>query len=258
MPEVMMLAHEWPLDEKDQKDLDEKKRKPSQEIKVEGARSLVSFSQISRSGGVGKVAWIHPADRMNVVTANTLLKTLEEPPEGLRFVLTSGAAHELLPTIRSRCQHYAMQWPSKEESMAWLIQEGIKTEEDAQVWLQASAGRAEDAMALAHSFKHNAKAWIELPRSVFKGDVGALSDLSGPQAVSVMQKICHDMMCVSLGAQPKFFPAQSLSAKTQLAAMTEWSKALILSAQTADHPFNLGLMHEALVAQARGFLNELA
>jgi len=258
MPEIMMIEHEWPLDEKVQKELDDKKRKPSQEIKVEAARALVGFSQISRSGGVGKVAWIHPADRMNSVTANTLLKTLEEPPEGFRFVLTSGAAHELLPTIRSRCQNYTIEWPSKAESIGWLTQEGIKSEADAQVWLRASGGRAEDALLWAQVFKHNAKSWVDLPRALAKGDSGLLNELSGSQTVNVMQKVCHDMMCLSQGAEPKFFPPEALSAKAQLSAMTEWSKALLVSAQSADHPFNLGLMHEALASQANGFLNQMA
>ncbi len=258
MPEVLMIEHEWPLEEKVQKELDDKKRKPSQEIKVDAARSLVGFSQISRSGGVGKVAWIHPADRMNSVTANTLLKTLEEPPEGFRFVLTSGAAHELLPTIRSRCQNYTLEWPSQAESIEWLTQEGIKSKADAEVWLRASGGRAEDALLWAQVFKHNAKSWVDLPRSLANGDAGLLSELSGKQTVNVMQKVCHDMMCLSQGAEPKFFPSQSLSPKAQLNAMTEWSKALLVSAQTADHPFNLGLMHEALASQAKGFLNQLA
>jgi len=258
MPEIMMIEHEWPLDEKVQKELDDKKRKPSQEIKVEAARALVGFSQISRSGGVGKVAWIHPADRMNSVTANTLLKTLEEPPEGFRFVLTSGAAHELLPTIRSRCQNYTIEWPSKAESIGWLTQEGIKSEADAQVWLRASGGRAEDALLWAQVFKHNANSWLDLPRALAKGDSGLLNELSGSQTVNVMQKVCHDMMCLSQGAEPKFFPLEALSAKAQLSAMTEWSKALLVSAQSADHPFNLGLMHEALASQAKGFLNQMA
>ena len=258
MPEIMMIEHEWPLDEKVQKELDDKKRKPSQEIKVEAARALVGFSQISRSGGVGKVAWIHPADHMNSVTANTLLKTLEEPPEGFRFVLTSGAAHELLPTIRSRCQNYTIEWPSKAESIGWLTQEGIKSEADAQVWLRASGGRAEDALLWAQVFKHNAKSWVDLPRALAKGDSGLLNELSGSQTVNVMQKVCHDMMCLSQGAEPKFFPPEALSTKAQLSAMTEWSKALLVSAQSADHPFNLGLMHEALASQAKGFLNQMA
>ena len=50
----------------------------------------------------------YPAEQMNHVTANALLKTLEEPPGDVRFVLASEAAHQLLPTIRSRCLGHTM------------------------------------------------------------------------------------------------------------------------------------------------------
>lgn len=255
MPEVLMLQEGWPLDERVQKELDDKKRKPSEEIKVDAARALVSFGQITRSGAVGKVAWIHPAERMNSVTANTLLKSLEEPAEGFRFVLTTAAVHELLPTIRSRCQNYTVARPSQHESIDWLMQEGVNSVMDAEIWLRASGSRVEDALQWAQTFKFNAQLWNHLPSAMAQGDVGLVSDLNGPQTINVLQKICHDLMCLSQGSAPKFFAAESLVAKAPLKSLSEWSKALMLSAQTADHPFNLGLMHEALVSQAKGYLN---
>jgi DNA polymerase-3 subunit delta' len=45
MPEVHMLALGWPLSEKAQADIDDKKRKPSREIRVEAMRDAVEFSQ---------------------------------------------------------------------------------------------------------------------------------------------------------------------------------------------------------------------
>ena len=103
MPETIMLALGWPLGEKAQQDLDEKKRKPSKEIRVDAMRDAVEFAQRTSGRGRDKVVLVYPAERMNHVTANTLLKTLEEPAGDLRFVLASEAAHQLLPTIRSRC-----------------------------------------------------------------------------------------------------------------------------------------------------------
>ena len=128
-----MLEHGFTLSEKVQKELDDKKRKPSREIKVDQARDLIEFSQLTRSGAIGKVAMVHPAERMNTITANTILKTLEEPPDGFRFVLTTYAVHELLPTIRSRCQSFTLAWPTPDESLNWLTQQGLN-ETDAQIW----------------------------------------------------------------------------------------------------------------------------
>lgn len=112
MPETHALALGWPLDEKTQQELDDKKRKPSKDIRVEAARELVAFCQTTHLGSQGQVVLIHPADRMNGVTANTLLKTLEEPAGQTRFVLTTDTVHQLLPTIRSRCLSHAMVSPS--------------------------------------------------------------------------------------------------------------------------------------------------
>jgi DNA polymerase-3 subunit delta' len=125
MPETLALELNWPLDEKTQKELDDKKRKPSKEIRVEAAREMVAFSQFTRSGGSTKVVFVYPAERMNHITANTILKTLEEPPGECRFVLASEAAHQLLPTIRSRCQTHTMVWPTEAESLSWLQTQGV-------------------------------------------------------------------------------------------------------------------------------------
>lgn len=52
---------------------------------------------------------IEPADRMNTNSANSFLKTLEEPPGNAIIILITENADMLLPTIRSRCQlvHFA-------------------------------------------------------------------------------------------------------------------------------------------------------
>jgi DNA polymerase III subunit delta' len=100
MPETLALQLYWPLDEKSLKDIEDKKRKPSQEIRIEAMRELIEFAQRSNARGRGKAVLIYPAERMNTVTANALLKTLEEPPGDTRFVLITEQPQQLLPTIR--------------------------------------------------------------------------------------------------------------------------------------------------------------
>ena len=113
MPETIMLELDWPLGEMAQKEIDGKERKPSKEIRVDAMRDAVEFSQRTSGRGRGKVVMVYPAERMNHVTANALLKTLEEPPGDVRFVLASEAAHQLLPTLRSRCLVHSMAWPGR-------------------------------------------------------------------------------------------------------------------------------------------------
>ena len=249
MPETLSLDLNWPLDEKTQKDLDDKKRKPSKEIRVEAARDMVSFSQQTRSGGSTKVVFVYPAERMNHVTANTILKTLEEPPGECRFVLASEAAHLLLPTIRSRCQTHTLVWPSEAESLSWLQSQGVPGA-DAATLLRAAGGRPEDALALAQNGLKAAH-WASLPKAVLRGDVGAVSDATPSQAIAMLQKLCHDLLAVRTGAQPRFFAVEDLPTAGTVTSLTQWSKDLMQGARTSEHPYNPGLMFEALVARAQ-------
>lgn len=257
LPETLSLELGWPLDEKTQDKLDKKERKPSKEIRVDAAREMVSFTQHTRSGGRTKVVLIYPAERMNAITANTILKTLEEPPGETRFVLASEAAHALLPTIRSRCQVHTLAWPQTDAALAWLEEQGLG-QGDAQVLLRAAGGRPADARALAAQGVPAAQ-WSALPRALAKGDVSVLADATPAQALDVMQKICHDALALSQGAEPRFFTAEDLPAgPLRIDALSQWSRELMQQARTVEHPFNAGLMLEALVARARAVLQAKA
>ena len=254
MPEVQMLALGWPLSEKAQADIDDKKRKPSREIRVEAMRDAVEFAQRTSARGRGKAVLVYPAEQMNHVTANALLKTLEEPPGEVRFVLASEAAHQLLPTIRSRCLTHTMAWPAAADMLPWLQGQGVPTDA-AQAFLRAAGGRPDDALALARSGR-NPQAWSALPQAMARGDVAALGDWSPAQAIDALQKLCHDLLAASVGAAPRYFaPADLPRTLPTVGALTRWSRALAKEARTADHPFNTGLMLEALVAQARNTLH---
>lgn len=271
IPETLSLTLGWPLDEKAQEDLDAKKRKPSKEIKVDAARQAVSFTQFTRSRGNTKVVLVFPAERMNHITANTLLKTLEEPPGAVKFILATEAAHQLLPTIRSRCQGHTMVWPDFEQALAWLDSEtthkGRMSTADLQTLLAGAGGRPADALNWAtqsSSPSDAAQNWQALPKAMAKGEVSALATWAPAQAVDALQKICHDVWACHLGAEPRFFKVQDLpvfaSAKassfnTRLQALTDWSKELNTIARTVEHPYHSGLLLESLVSRAQMALN---
>jgi|DEB19_MinimDraft_2_1074335.scaffolds.fasta_scaffold02078_2 DNA polymerase-3 subunit delta' len=295
IPETLSINLGWPLDQKTQEDLDNKKRKPSKEIKVDAARDVVSFSQLTRSRGHTKVVLVFPAERMNGITANTLLKTLEEPPGEVKFILATESAQQLLPTIRSRCQSHTMRWPAFEESLAWLQsqsamddhleadeEEGVKPPksakagrakplppklDDLRVLLAAAGGRPADALTWVQGGAPDeaARDWQALPKAMASGDVSALTGWAPALVVDALQKICHDVWAVKVGAQPRFFsmtdlplPARSPGAETQslgspasIFALAAWSKELGVTARTVEHPYNPGLMLEALVSRAK-------
>ena len=90
------------------------------EIVVEQIRGLVHAAGLTARIGRCKVVVIDGAEQMNRHAANTLLKTLEEPPGNTVFLLVS-SNHSLLPaTIRSRCQLIGFPAADRVPAIDWL------------------------------------------------------------------------------------------------------------------------------------------
>lgn len=228
-----------------------KAKKLSQDIKVEAIRAVVQFSQQTASRGRAKVVVVHPAERMNTVSSNTLLKTLEEPPGLVRFVISAGSLDEILPTVRSRCQAWRLPMPDTASSTAWL-REQIKglSELDAATLLQASGGQPLTARD-RHALGLDAVRWPQIPREVAQGQVGALAGWPLPLVVETLQKLCHDLACMAAGGAPRYFPEGSLHRNGDLTRLTAWAGELRKASRHAEHPWNLGLRVESILQQAR-------
>ena len=252
MPETWMLDLGWPLSERAQAEIDDKKRKPSKEIRVDAMRDAIEFAQRTSARGRGKAVLVFPAEDMNHVTANALLKTLEEPPGDVKFVLASEAAHRLLATIRSRCLGHTMRWPDHATSTQWLQSHGMDAVRASQALL-ATGGRPQDALDFANAGLDPA-AWGALPKSMLRGDVGAVRDWSPARVLDALQKLCHDLLVVRMGAEPRFFAASDLVGAPTVTALNQWGRSLSDQKRTIEHPFNAGLLLESLVSQAQTVL----
>lgn len=77
-------------------------------IRVEDVRATRDALQRTRGRAGYRIAIIDSVDDCNVNSANALLKTLEEPPADTLFIVLSHRPGGLLPTIRSRCQSFAL------------------------------------------------------------------------------------------------------------------------------------------------------
>jgi len=99
---------------------------------------------------------VYIIDEVHMLTTeafNALLKTLEEPPGHVIFILATTEPHKLLPTIISRCQRFDFRQVSLEEQTERLRlicqQEGIKAEEEALSYIaRLSEGGMRDAISL--------------------------------------------------------------------------------------------------------------
>ncbi|WP_130012632.1 DNA polymerase III subunit delta' [Serinicoccus sediminis] len=81
-------------------------------IKVDEARELVLEAQARPSLGRWRVMVVEDADRLNDHSANTLLKSLEEPTARTVWMLCAPSLEDVLVTIRSRCRHVRLGTPS--------------------------------------------------------------------------------------------------------------------------------------------------
>ena len=98
--------------------------------------------------GPWKVFIISDADRMTTEAANTLLKTLEEPPVGCVLILVTSNADALLPTIRSRCQRILFV-PLAPSEIATILQKEGHTAEQAAHVAAIAGGSLREAERLA-------------------------------------------------------------------------------------------------------------
>ncbi len=263
LPDALRDALGWGADDAEGTADKASKAKPSKEIKVDAVRAAVGFAQSTSARGRGKVVLIHPAEQMNAIAANALLKTLEEPPGAARFILATAAPDALLPTIRSRCQAVPLALPDATVAATWLTGQGI---EQAGVLLAGAGGQVQDVLRW-RELGVSAAAWSALPRQLAGGEGGVLSVWPVPEAIAVLQKVCHDAMCIVVAATPRYFPEAAFGAaagrtpsagrSAALAPLSDWSRDLARLARHADHPVGVPLMLDALVAQAQSALAAL-
>ena len=255
LPEALREPLGWNLNDADDAAAEKaSKAKPSKEIKVDAVRSAVAFAQITSARGRCKVVVVYPAERMNEVAANTLLKTLEEPPGVARFVLACAEPEALLATIRSRCQAVPMRLPPTELAVQWLAQQGVL---EPGVLLAAAGGQPQEAQEWAGQ-GIDAALWSRLPVLVQRGEAAPLSAWPLARVVDALQRLCHDAACRAAGAAPRYFPAASMASLPGAAdriALADWARDLYRAARHAEHPWNAGLMVEALVQRGQRALS---
>lgn len=100
-----------------------------------------------------KIFIIDEAHMLTREAFNALLKTLEEPPGRVTFILATTEAHKFPPTIISRCQHFTFKSLTQAELKDHLVnvlnRENIQFEDDAVALLaRRAAGSVRDAMSL--------------------------------------------------------------------------------------------------------------
>ncbi|MCL5427521.1 MAG: DNA polymerase III subunit gamma/tau [Gammaproteobacteria bacterium] len=121
--------------------------------KVEDTRELLDNVQYAPTQGRYKVYLIDEVHMLSTSSFNALLKTLEEPPPHVKFLLATTDPQKLPPTVLSRCLQFTLKHMPPErvvEHLTYVLgEEGVEFDESA-LWLlgKAAEGSMRDAMSL--------------------------------------------------------------------------------------------------------------
>lgn len=96
----------------------------------------------------GRAVLLYHVEKMNEESANALLKVMEEPPEGVLFLLTADSLAGVLPTIRSRCVSFAVAPVSPAACAAYCAERGVP-QKDAQLLAEVFDGHIGTVLAAA-------------------------------------------------------------------------------------------------------------
>lgn len=247
-------------------DTEEGKKKGSQQITIDQVRALDDFLMVGTHRGGLRIIVVNPAEAMNRSTANSLLKTLEEPTPNTLFILVSSEPARLLPTIRSRCQRVPVPIPAPERAARVLTEAGVA---NAEQWLALAGGAPGLALALS---RDGQGAWLEavirqlapgarvdpLAAAVeldklIKGEKGRLSLR---QVVEILQKWLVDLNLVKNGQAVRYFLSQqatiaALADKIPAARLIRAYREAGTRRQEAEQPLNARLFLEGLFLEYR-------
>ncbi|WP_179403986.1 DNA polymerase III subunit delta' [Burkholderia guangdongensis] len=230
-----------------------KKSAPSKEIKIEQVRALLDFCGVGSHRGGARVVVLYPAEALNVAASNALLKTLEEPPSGVVFLLASARIDRLLPTIISRCRQWPMTVPAPDVAAAWLAAQGV---DDAPALLAEAGGAPLAALALASDENRPLRDFTLGQLAAGAGcDPFAcgenLQKLPVPLVLGWLQRWLYDLLAQRMAGAPRYFPGQAAALARCAAALdanafARFMKTVGRQRAVENHPLNARLVFEEL------------
>ncbi len=236
----------------------------STDIRIDQVRALERFIGVGGHRGGCKVVRIDPADAMNVAAANALLKTLEEPGTGTRFLLVTHRPDALAATIRSRCLAIALSLPMPEVAVDWLVAQTGADRTQAASWLAAAGGAPLRARAFADpatvsTHRLLVETFSSLPETSVVRAADTLAGIEPSLWIGTLQSWIADLQRCCAGAEPRFFPdraarLRSLSRATTLRALDRLASEIATLARAVDHPLNPRLMIEDALLRVRAAL----
>ena len=236
------------------KELSGSGKKPSKQISVDQIRGLADFAGMSAHQGGRRVVVIHPAESMNTNASNALLKSLEEPPQGMLFILVTQKPQQLLPTILSRCMSFAVSAPDTTCATQWLKEQGVKHSAEA---LAASGFAPLQAVLLDEQIGSEERGkLLNALRRPEGMDVFALAEvLQKTEQVLIVQWLqqwSYDLNAMKLAGQLRYHPSDEALIKKLVQPvaplnLARLQKYLQTAKREAHHTLNQKLFFESML-----------
>ncbi len=235
------------------------KKKPSQQITIDQIRGLDEFLHVGTHRHGVRIVLICPAEAMNRSTANSLLKSLEEPSPSTLFLLVADDEQRLLPTIRSRCQHVPVTVPEHARAMEWVAGSGV---DDPGRWLALAGGApllavelggGEERLLVDALVTELAKGRNLDPMGTAAAVDKVIKSEKRPvplkRAVEWLQKWLADLLAIKVGGVPRYFTAQESALRESsrfatLPGLLAFSRKALQYRQHCEQPVNSRLFFE--------------
>ncbi|MEY4496038.1 MAG: hypothetical protein RL744_1102 [Pseudomonadota bacterium] len=252
----------------------EKKEKKS--ISIEDARSAIEGLSIGSHRGGNRVILVYPLEMLRSDSANTLLKSLEEPPKNTIFILLADRLDRVLPTIRSRCRLLSAPRPDRVAGLNWLRAElgkipNLKMSDADIESIYDEQGGAPYAVLDSLIARHNKDEKDELTIAIQASRYLLQAMSQGAQInwldaadktqkarysvlLATMQRWTSDLQsCAQMGS-PRYYPKheaaiKGLAQQARLSKLLRFWKSLIQARRHENHPLATRVQLEALLSQ---------
>ncbi|MCE7528744.1 DNA polymerase III subunit delta' [Polynucleobacter sp. IMCC 29146] len=267
----------------DEADAEATDKKEKRFIAIAEARSVISSLGLGSHRGGNRVILVSPLEQLKPDAANTLLKSLEEPPPQTIFILVAARLDRVLPTIRSRCRLLQAPKPERAIGLSWL-QNKLATEKlnaistaeiealydefgDAPfaVYETLLARSSEDekdelllgALATKSLLQGLANGiqidWLSIAEKIHKAPV--------PILLITLQRWCADLQGLSQANVVRYYPKHTevlrvLAKQVRLVKLMRWWKMLLQARRHENHPLATRIQMEALLLQYQNIFSD--
>ena len=230
-------------------------------ITIDQIRELQQDISLHAMEGRYKVVIIDEAHGMNRAAANSLLKTLEEPPPATHLILVTSRENMLLPTIISRCQRVQFQALCNDEVKNYLVGTKKMQKDSAETMSRISCGSIGTALSMDSAVVQDVvSVIIKVFTSISPEFIIDTSKAWGDDTPNIPLRLhlialwCRDLLLAKIGLGPKNLYFSNFSrdieniARSRSSNKLEGSLGGILALQAdAEGTYNKQLMFEQLL-----------